>query len=161
MESVATILTSPNAVYVISGIIIIICLLAYFGKKGLISFRGKGLSVGAVDAERTIVRQQIEYCKTATEIMTNKLIKDNPKTDEWRIKYICELVYDVYIEAISYNHITKDTFYVDNKFDKIWAIVLRETVTDAFQNEEFKQFIYKECKAVIEKLVDIKEYYNH
>lgn len=160
MDWLASILTSPNSWITILGLIILVCLLAHFSKKGLIAYKGKGLSVGTADNERTIVRQQIEYTKTAIEIMTNQLISTFKSADEWRVRYICELIYDVYIEAISFNHITKDSFYIETKADKIWAIIQRETVTTNFKNDEFKRAVYDECKKVIEKLVDIKEYYS-
>lgn len=160
MEHIATILTSSNALLIITGLIILVGLLGWFGKKGIISFKGKGLSVGHESIERTVVRQQIEYTKTAVELMTNQLTTTFESADEWRVRYICELIYDVYIEAISFNHITKDTFYIETKADKIWAIIQRETVTANFKNDEFKRAVYDECKKVIERLVDIKEYYS-
>ena len=92
--------------------------------------------------------------------MTNYIISSYKGADEWRIKYICELVYDIWIEAISYNHITKDSFYIQNKFEKVWSVILKETVTERFSSEEFKKIVFEECKKVVERLVDIKEYYS-
>ena len=76
--------------------------------------------------------------------------------DEWRIRYVSELVFDIWVESISYNNITKDDFYIKNKFDKIWAVLQKEGMDD----ESIKQHIEAECKKVVERLVDIKEYYS-
>lgn len=160
MDWLTTLLTSDNFWKAALSTSALVILLGVLAKKGLIAYKGKGLSVGSADSERTIVRQQIEYTKTAVEIMTNQLITAFESADEWRVRYICELIYDVYIEAISFNHITKDSFYIETKADKIWAIIQRETVTENFKNDEFKRTVYNECKKVIEKLVDIKEYYS-
>ena len=153
-------LASDNFLKAVLGIAALIVLFSVLVKKRLISFKGKGLNIGSAENERTIVRQQIEFCKTQTETMANKLIDSYKDADEWRIKYICELVYDIWIEAISYNHITKDSFYIQNKFEKVWATILKETFTEAFSSEEFKKVVFDECKKVVERLVDIKEYYS-
>ena len=159
-EAAATILTSPNALLCIGGVIAIIILIAYISKQGLLSFKGKGLTVGRDSIERTVIRQQIEFVRIHTEIMSNQLIHSSKNADEWRIRYLSELIEDVWIDAISFNHITKDTFYIENKFNKVWSIIIKETSTEQFQNDDFKKVIFDTCKEVIEKLVDIKDYYG-
>lgn len=159
-ESIQAVLTDNNFLKSVIGISMLIALIAFLAKKGIISFKGKGLKIGSAENERTILRQQIEFCKTQTETMANKLVDSYKDADEWRIRYICELVYDIWIEAISYNHITKDSFYIQNKFEKVWAIILKETFIEAFSSEEFKKIVFDECKKVVERLVDIKEYYS-
>lgn len=154
------ILTSNNFWKTVIGIVALVILFAVLVKKRLISFKGHGLSVGTAESERAIVRQQIEFCKTQTETMANQLIDQHKDADEWRIRYICELVYDIWIETISYNHITKDSFYIQNKFEKVWSIILKESFTESFSNDEFKKVVFEECKKVIERLVDIKDYYS-
>ena len=155
-----TFLASDNFLKAVLGIAALVVLFSVLVKKRLISFKGKGLNIGSAENERIIVRQQIEFCKTQTETMANYIISSYKDADEWRIKYICELVYDIWIEAISYNHITKDSFYIQNKFEKVWAIILKETFIEAFSSEEFKKIVFDECKKVVERLVDIKEYYS-
>ena len=155
-----TFLASDNFLKAVLGIAALVVLFSVLVKKRLISFKGKGLKIGSAENERIIVRQQIEFCKTQTETMANYIISSYKDADEWRIKYICELVYDIWIEAISYNHITKDSFYIQNKFEKVWAIILKETFIEAFSSEEFKKIVFDECKKVVERLVDIKEYYS-
>ena len=159
-QAILGVLISNNFWKSAIGIGALITLFAVIAKKGLFSFNGHGLSVGTAESERAIVRQQIEFCKTQTETMANKLIDSYKDADEWRIRYICERVYDIWIEAISCNHITKDTFYIQNKFEKVWSIILKETFTESFSNDEFKKVVFEECKKVVERLVDIKDYYS-
>lgn len=155
-----TFLASDNFLKAVLGIAALVVLFSVLVKNRLISFKGKGFNIGSAENERIIVRQQIEFCKTQTETMANKLVDSYKDADEWRIRYICELVYDIWIEAISYNHITKDSFYIQNKFEKVWAVILKETFIEAFSSEEFKKIVFDECKKVVERLVDIKEYYS-
>lgn len=159
-QAIQSALTSDNFWKSVIGIGALVILFAILVKKGLISFKGHGLSVGTAESERTIVRQQIEFCKTQAETMANQLIDSYKDADKCRIKYICELVYDIWIEAISYNHITKDPFYIQNRFEKVWAVILKETSTESFSNDAFKKVVFEECKKVIERLVDIKDYYS-
>lgn len=160
MDWLTTLLTSDNFWKAALSIGALVILLGVLAKKGLIAYKGKGLSVGHESIERTIIRQQIEYVRTQAEIMSNQLITTFDSADEWRIRYICELIEDVWIDAISFNHLTRDSFYIENKFDKVWAIILRETVTEQFRNDKFKERIMTICKEVVDKLVSIKEYYS-
>lgn len=155
-ESIKEVLTSENFLQTAVGVGALIVIIAVLAKRGLLSFKGKGLTIGTAESERTIVRNQIEYCKTQTENLTSQLIEHFNTVDEWRIRYVSELVFDVWVESISYNNITKDDFYVKNKFDKIWAVLQKEGMDD----ESIKQHIEAECKKVVERLVDIKEYYS-
>lgn len=155
-ESIKEVLTSENFLQTAVGVGALIVIIAVLAKRGLLSFKGKGLTIGTAESERTIVRNQIEYCKTQTENLTSQLIAHFNTVDEWRIRYVSELVFDIWVESISYNHITKDDFYVKNKFDKIWAVLQKEGMDD----ENIKQHIEAECKKVVERLVDIKEYYS-
>ena len=156
MEWLTTLLISDNFWKAAVGIGALITLLATLAKKGLISFKGKGLSVGTADSERMIVRNQIEFCKVHTENLANMLLEHFYNVDEWRVRYACELVFDIWVEAISFNHITKDSFYEQNKFEKVWSVLQKES----FDDDTIKESIENECKKVVERLVDIKEYYS-
>lgn len=160
MDWLATILTSPNALLVICGVIVLLVLVAHFSKKGLFSLNLKGIKVGAADKERTLFRQQMEFIKARTDIMVVNLIDLFDDADEWRIRYICKLIEDVWQMAIVYNHITNDQFYTESKFEKIWAIVLSETTEHRFKDEKFKGIVRKECEDIINHLVEIKKYFS-
>ena len=155
-ESIKEVLVSENFLQTVVGVGALIIILAVLAKRGLLSFKGKGLTIGTAESERTIVRNQIEFCKTWTENLTSKMMAHFNTVDEWRIRYTSELVFDILIEMVSFNHITKDDFYIKNKFDKVWAVFQKEGMDD----ESIKQYIESECKKVVERLVDIKEYYS-
>ena len=64
MEWLASILTSSNAIPIIIIVVLLVVIIAILAKKGIISFKGKGLTVGngndERDIERTIIRNQIQ-----------------------------------------------------------------------------------------------------
>ena len=157
--AIQVILTSENFWKAAVGIGALVVLLAVLVKKGLISFKGKGLKVGNKDIERTIIRNQIIFCKTELSDFYSK-IPNFEGRDEWRLKYIIEKCLDVFVDAISLNHITLEPVYVDLKCRVVWDEVLQNADNASILTDDFKKVVYDETKHIIEKLIEIREYYN-
>ena len=158
-ESIQGILTSNNFFKSVIGIGLLVILLAILAKKGLISFKGNGLNVGNGEVERTIIRNQIMFCKTEISDFYSK-VPDFEGRDGWRLKYIMEKCLDVLVDAVSLNHITKEPVYIELKCRAVWDEVLQNTDNTNILTEDFKKVVYDETKHIIEKLVEIREYYN-
>ena len=110
MEWLASVLTSSNAIPIIIIVVLLVVIIAILAKKGIVSFKGKGLIVGngndERDIERTIIRSQIQYVKSAVSDFYDD-IPDFPNRDEWRLKYICEKIISVFTDFVSFNHISR------------------------------------------------------
>lgn len=158
-EALQGILTSDNFWKTIVGIGALVVLFAFLVKKGLISFKGKGLKVGNSDTERTIIRNQIMFVKTEVSDFYNK-IPDFEGRDDWRLRYIMEKCLDVLVDAISLNHVTLEPVYIDLKCRAVWDEVLQNSDNPNILTEDFKKVVYDETKHIIEKLIEIREYYN-
>ena len=158
-EALQGILTSDNFWKTIVGIGALVILFAILVKKGLISFKGKGLKVGNSDTERTIIRNQIMFVKTEISDFYNK-VPGFEGRDEWRLKYIMEKCLDVLVDAISLNHLTLEPVYVDLKCRAVWDEVLQNADNTNILTDDFKKVVYDETKHIIEKLIEIREYYN-
>lgn len=158
-ETIQGVLTSDNFFKSVIGIGILVILLAILAKKGLISFKGKGLKVGNSDTERTIIRNQIMFVKTEISDFYSR-IPDFEGRDEWRLKYIMEKCLDVLIDAVSLNHLTLEPVYVDLKCRAVWDEVLQNADNINILTDDFKKVVYDEVKHIIEKLIEIREYYN-
>ena len=158
-ESICGVLTSDNFWKVVVGVGALVILLAILVKKGLISFKGKGLKVGNSELERTIIRNQIMFVKTEISDFCNR-IPDFEGRDEWRLKYIMEKCLDVIIDAVSLNHLTLEPVYVDLKCRAVWDEVLQNADNTNILTDDFKKVVYDETKHIIEKLIEIREYYN-
>lgn len=158
-ESIQNILTSGNFLKSVIGLSILVILLAVLAKKGLISFKGKGLKVGNSDTERTIIRNQIMYCKTEISDFYNK-IPNFEGRDDWRLRYIMEKCLDVLVDAVSLNHITIEPVYIELKCRAVWDEVIQNAGNTSILTDDFKKVIYDETKQIIEKLVEIREFYN-
>lgn len=153
------ILTSDNFWKTVIGIVALIILFAILAKRGLISFKGHGLKVGNNDTERTIIRNQIMFVKTEISDFYNK-IPNFEGRDDWRLKYIMEKCLDVFVDAISLNHITTEPVYLELKCRAVWDEVLQNSDNAHVLSEDFKKVVYDETKLIIEKLIDIREFYN-
>lgn len=158
-ESIQGVLTSDNFFKSVIGIGILVILLAVLAKKGLISFKGKGLKVGNSDIERTIIRNQIMFVKTEISDFYNK-IPNFDNRDEWHLKYIMEKCLDVIVDAISLNHLTLEPVYLELKCRAVWDEVLQNVDNANILTDDFKKVVYDETKHIIEKLIEIREYYN-
>lgn len=158
-EAIQGVLTSNNFWKAAVGIGALIILLAILVKKGLISFKGKGLKVGNNEVERTIIRNQIMFVKTEISDFYNR-IPDFEGRDEWRLRYIMEKCLDVIVDAVSLNHLTLEPVYVDLKCRAVWDEVLQNADNTNILTDDFKKVVYDETKHIIEKLIEIREYYN-
>lgn len=158
-EAIQGVLTSNNFWKVVVGVGALVILLAILVKKGLISFKGKGLKVGNSEVERTIIRNQIMFVKTEISDFYNRIPSFEGR-DEWRLKYIMEKCLDVIVDAISLNHLTLEPVYVDLKCRAVWDEVLQNADNTNILTDDFKKVVYDETKHIIEKLIEIREYYN-
>lgn len=158
-EAIQGVLTSNNFWKVVVGVGALVILLAILVKKGLISFKGKGLKVGNSEVERTIIRNQIVFVKTEISDFYNR-IPNFEGRDEWRLKYTMEKCLDVIVDAISLNHLTLEPVYVDLKCRAVWDEVLQNADNVNILTDDFKKVVYDETKHIIEKLIEIREYYN-
>ena len=163
MEWLASVLTSSNAIPIIIIVVLLVIIIAVLAKKGIVSFKGKGLTVGngndERDIERTIIRSQIQYVKSAVSDFYDD-IPDFPNRDEWRLKYICERIISVFTNIISFNHISREKIYTEMKQSEIWAVIINNTASEIMTSDEFKNVVYTKTAEILDKLISIREYYK-
>lgn len=155
-EAISKLGTTPLTLLFAAGLIICVIVMI---KKGIISFKGKGLTVGNNETERTIIRNQIMFVNTEISDFYSKIPFFDGR-DEWRLKFIMEKCLDVFVDAISLNHITLEPMYIELKCRAVWDEVLQNSDNPTILSDDFKKTIYDETKNIIEKLISIREYYN-
>ena len=163
MEWLVDLINSSNAIPIIIIAILLIVIIAILAKKGIVSFKGFGLKIDngndERDIERTIIRSQIQYVKSAVSDFYDD-IPDFPGRDEWRLRYICEKIISVFTDIISFNHISKEKIYTEMKQTSIWAVIINNTAADIMTSDEFKDVVYKKTAEILDKLISIREYYK-
>ena len=163
MEWLASVINGKNTIPIIIIVVLLVIIIAILAKKGIVSFKGKGLTVGngndERDIERTIIRSQIQYVKSAVSDFYDD-IPNFEGRDEWRLKYICERIISVFTNIISFNHISREKIYTEMKQSEIWAVIINNTASEIMTSDEFKNVVYAKTAEILDKLISIREYYK-
>ena len=138
-------------------VIVIIVILIFAIKTGLISFRGKGLSIGGAETEAKIRNMQQMYAKSLFEAA----ISDLPAECEYYHKrFVISQCLDEVERMIRENHITSDECYIDTEFQIIYNIVILNTSLDYFRSDAFQKYLKELITKLVKQLESIRKSYN-
>lgn len=155
------ILTDGNFLKSVVGIGMLVALLAFLAKKGLISFKGKGLKVGVSNEEElAIVRTQIQWAEADCETMLREITNRFSETgmDEYKARYTVERVLDELIKIVIFNHISREPVYVGMKQDLIWSVV--SSINPEPEWNCLEPIVKERVEVAIRTLYDIRMYYS-
>lgn len=142
-------------------VVVLICLVAFLVKKGLLSFKGSGFEVGIRDEERTIVRRQLEYAKaSASEIFASLPRKET--WQDWKSLYVKELVLNVIEQAVFLNKISTDDTYTGVRKLEVWQTIQSQNMEDEYyRSDEFKKIVFDWLDQLFRFLLRIREDLEH
>ena len=155
------ILTSDNFWKTVIGIGALVILFAILAKKGLISFRGKGLKIGHSDEEeRTIIRTQIQWCEADVESMLREIVNNSMGEGDniYKACYTVEKVLDELVKIIIFNHITLEPSYIRLKQDLVWSVVSKINPEPVW--DKLEPIIRERVENAIRTLYEIRQYYK-
>lgn len=154
------ILTDRNFLKSVAGIGMLVALLAYLAKKGIVSFKGKGLKVGHSDEdERMIIRTQIQWCEADCKDMLRELTKSLcTEMNEYKAKYTIEKVLDCLVQIVIFNHITLEPQYIKLKQDLIWSVVSEVNPEPVW--DKLEPIVKDRVAVAIKNLYEIRAYYS-
>lgn len=163
-NAIKDVLISDNFWKAVVGIGALIILLAILVKKGIVSFKGFGLTIddgkeNEREIERAIIRSQMMFIRTEISDFYNK-VPQWERRDEYRLKFIMEKCQDVFYEAVSVNHLTLEPVYLELKQKAVWAEVLQNADNPNILNDDFRTVVYNETKHILTKLIEIRNYYK-
>ena len=162
MDSLFTYLSSENFWKSAIGIGALVILFAILVKKGLVSFKGKGLKVGVSNEEElAIVRTQIQWCESDCKDMLRELTKELPGGSEmnvYKAKYTIERVLDCLVQIVIFNHISLEPTYIKLKQDLIWSVVSEINPEPVW--DKLEPSIRERVENAIRNLYEIRQYYN-
>lgn len=163
MEWLTSILTSSNAIPIIIIVVLLVVIIAILAKKGIVSFNAFGLKIDngddERDIERTIIRSQIQYAQTAVGDFYST-IPYWENRDEYRLRYIMELIIDCFVECAIFNHITSEKIYMELKQHKVWQCVIDHSESPNILTDDFKKAVYEETEHILNKFIEIRKYYK-
>ncbi|WP_288752064.1 hypothetical protein, partial [uncultured Treponema sp.] len=87
-EAISTVMTSKNTWMVLVFLAMLIALIAFLAKVGLITIHTKAVKIGEDQKEREIIRQQVEWAHLFIMSLRSKLIPDESEYNGYFIKYI-------------------------------------------------------------------------
>lgn len=153
-EAIVVLAKTPAAIALVVGLF---GLLFYMVRKGILSFKGHGVSLGTADSEAKIRNMQQLYAKALFE----GTISDLPKECEYYHKrFVISQCLDEVERMIRENHITDDDTYVETEYQIIYAIVLKYTTIDYFRKDGFKDYLHDLVEKLVRQLVKIRKQYS-
>lgn len=158
-ESISNVLTSTNAVAVLTFLCVCIIGGVVLVKTNLLQIHTDSIRLGAMDTERNIIRQQQDYVRLHLKSIENDLEKPEGY-NEWLGRFIVMRVYAEYVEWISFNHLSKSEAYIKVKQNKLVDLINQYTYKEEFKTEDFIEFIRKDTRQMILDLIQIREVYK-
>lgn len=161
-EAISNILSGSNALMTLLFVLAILAIFIVCARTGIVSIRTNNVTLGkqSAEKERTVMRHQIEYARTACSIFEQQVPR-NENHNLYRIKYIIECIYDEMLNWIIFNHIEDNPIYITNKQNIVWGIVIRQTDEDDAlrKTDKFKEAVFKQVETDVRELTKIREYY--
>ena len=159
-DTIKETLNGGNSIIVLTFLLLITLLGARMVRGNKLRISTKHVKLGADEQERATIRQQIEWSYQYINGLYGAIIEMYPTLDKFKTKYILELIYDEVVNWITFNHITRSEMYLMVKQEKVRAIVLAEDVAGVIRSNDFKSIMNEWTKIIINRLIDIREYYT-
>ena len=162
-EAIGNVFTSPGGWQVLLTIVVIILMIIFMAKSGMLKVHTRFISVGeSYDAGKKInqivIRRQIEFAEAFCTNLLADIYQLYPEQayGGWKTRCILEQVYDEIVRWISFNHITNDDIYINNKVTIIRALVMKNDPADYFKTKEFEDKIQGWVISMVKQLVTIR-----
>lgn len=159
-ETINNTLNGNNSLIVLIFILLVFLVLTLLVKGNLLNITTKAVKIGGDETERAILRQQIEWTYNYVSGLYGLILSKYPHLDKMKTKYVLERVYDEIVVWITFNHITRSEMYLMVKTEKLKGLVSSMDVNETINSDEFKKQMGIWTKEIINRLVDIREYYN-
>jgi len=159
-EAISKVLTSANAREILFFLAVVLVAVIVLVKTGAVNIRTKHVRIGKAEAEREVIRRQVEAAHDFIMSIEGKIKADTSQYNGYFTKYILERVYDKTIEWIMFNHITNSTLYVQDKQDTICNLIYTFDVAEDFKTPEFKKRMCNWVAELIDRLIKTREIYS-
>ena len=146
-----------NGIWSLLTVVFVFLVLCLLVKKGILSFKGHGVTLGTADSESKIRNMQQLFSKSLFE----GTVADLPKDCEYYHKrFVISQCLDEVERMIRENHITDDDTYIETEYQIIYSIILKYTVIDYFRKDEFKTYLHDLIEKLVKQLVKIRKQYS-
>ena len=120
MEQAVAFLNSPNFLWLAIVVLLVVLVLAFLSKKGIVSYNGNGLKVGKSDSDtRLLLMRQVDYVNAFILAKQQELMSELRKLgmtpNELHVLYVFEKMLDQVMYWLLVNNIRLDRTYVQAK----------------------------------------------
>lgn len=158
-DTINNALSGNNSIAILVFALLVIIIVTMLVKGNYVKVDTSVVKIGANEQERSVLRQQSEWTYQYVSGLYGQILTIFPHLNKDKTKYILECIYDEIIVWIMFNHITRSDMYVMVKQEKLISIVSGMDVDPAILSDEFKKKMNTWTKEIINRLVDIREYY--
>ena len=153
-EAIEKLVTSGQAWFVL----IIVGLVVFATRQGYMKVKTEKVLIGrdSKETEQLIMMKQSDYAHYACKAFE----KGIPRFDgysETLGRLIAEITYDEILRWIMVNHINDSEYYIANKQEAIWNIIVSETVDKKMRSEKFRAIVDDNVEQIIRQLISIRE----
>lgn len=159
-ETIKEAINGENGIGLILLTMLILLLAIYLVKGKYLKINTGTVKIGADEKERAILRQQNEWVANYIHGLVLVIQTKFKGMDETRTRLVLEYVYDEIITWIMFNHITRSEMYLMVKQERIRGVVFSNATSPVVKEERFCLAMNQWVKEVINRLVDIREYYS-
>lgn len=159
-EAIKDILNGSNSIQTLSFLLAVIILAFTLVKMNFLRVQTPHLKIGTDEKERAVIRQQIEWAYNYINGLYGIISTQYPYLEPLKTKYVLECIYDEVVNWISFNHITRSDMYIMVKQEKICGLVFSMDVNADLKSDKFRDFMNGWTREIINRLVDIREYYS-
>ena len=155
MEALKTL--ANNGIWSLLTVVFVFIVVCMMVKKGILTFKGHGITLGTADSESKIRNMQQLFSKSLFE----GTIADLPKDCEYYHKrFVISQCLDEVERMIRENHITDDDTYIETEYQIIYSIILKHTTIDYFRKDDFKTYLHDLIEKLVKQLVKIRKQYS-
>ena len=139
-------------------VLIIIILIVIAIRMGYMKVKTDKILIGKSggEAERLIMLKQSEYAYYAC-MAFEKGIPRFDGYDEKLGRLIAEKAYDQMVSFIITNHIVDEPYYIHNKQEIIWNLIVNETIDKRMRTDKFRRMCDDNVEQIIKELVSIRD----
>lgn len=159
-ETIKEVLNGSNASHILIALVIIVVITVVLVRNNYLVINTKSVKIGADEKERSILRQQTEWTYNYVHGLYGVLMTKYPELNPLKAQLVIECVYDEIVTWIMFNHITRSEMYLMVKQEKIRGVVFAMDVDQIIKEEKFGVMMNQWVKEIINRLVDIREYYS-
>ena len=165
-STIAAVLTSGNALFILGTIVVVAILFGVFAKLGIISIHRKGMHIGAGSAlaERAVLKRQVEYVQKyclALEPSIEELFRKKEFGNEgariFYFKYLAMLISNEAEKCVLINSIRDTPEYINLKCFEFESFIGAQVGNCEYDHELLRTRVRQHVETMVKHLILLRD----